>query len=111
MGQPHIIRQELKSIREKPPDTYLEDKSKKNVMFCTSVDPSTTKEENFYSVLCKRIPATSRIGNKYIYIMYVYGCNAILTTATNNKSNWEMIQAFTELTENLKTVESTQDSI
>ena len=34
--------------------------------------------------------------------MYLYGCNSILTTAINNRSDNEMIQAFTELTEYLK---------
>ena len=30
--------------------------------------------------------------------MYVYNCNAILTTEMNNRSDKEMIWAFTELT-------------
>ena len=34
--------------------------------------------------------------------MYVYDCNATLTTAMKNRSDKEMIQAFTELTEDLK---------
>ena len=38
----------------------------------------------------------------YIYVMYIYGCNAILTTAMNNIIDKEMIQEFTELTEDLK---------
>ena len=35
--------------------------------------------------------------------MYVYDCNAILTTATKNISDKEMIRDFTSLTEDLKT--------
>ena len=38
----------------------------------------------------------------YIYVMYIYGCNAILTTSMNNIIDKEMIQEFTELTEDLK---------
>ena len=34
--------------------------------------------------------------------MYVYDCNAILTTAAKNRSDKEMIIAFTSLTEYLK---------
>ena len=34
--------------------------------------------------------------------MYLYGCNSILTTAMNNRSDNEMIRAFTELTEYFK---------
>ena len=41
--------------------------------------------------------------------MYVYYCNAIVTTATKNRNDKEMIRAFTELTEDLKSVELTQD--
>ena len=41
--------------------------------------------------------------------MYVYYCNAILTISTKNKSDKEMIWAFTELTIDLKAMELTQD--
>ena len=34
--------------------------------------------------------------------MYVYNCNAILTIAMKNRSDKEMIQALTDLTEDLK---------
>ena len=34
--------------------------------------------------------------------MYVYNCNTILTTAINNIGDKDMIQNFTELTEDLK---------
>ena len=34
--------------------------------------------------------------------MYLYDCNAILTTATKNRSDKEMIRAFKDLTEDLK---------
>ena len=43
MGQLHTRRQRLQSTREKPPDTDLEDKIKTNVVFGTTVEPSTTK--------------------------------------------------------------------
>ena len=71
-------------------------------MVSTTVDPSTTKEVKFYSVLCGRLPTISIRGNKYIYDMYIYAYNFILTTAMKNISDKEMIQVFTELTKSLK---------
>ena len=37
MGHLQMIRQGLKSTIDKPQDTDLEDKSKTNVVFCTTV--------------------------------------------------------------------------
>ena len=34
----------------------------KQMIFCTNVDPSTTKEGTFYSDLCRRFPTTSSKG-------------------------------------------------
>ena len=95
-------RQGIKSTIEKPQDTDLEYKSKKYVVFCTTVDPGTTKEGTFFSDICERFPTTPSRGNKYIYTMYIYGFNANLTTATKNRSDKGMIRAFTEFTEYLK---------
>ena len=39
---------------------------------------------------------------KCIYVMYLYDCNSIVTTATNNRTDEEIIRAFTELTEYFK---------
>ena len=83
----HMRKQELKPTREKLLDTDMEDKSKKNVFFFTTIDPSTKNEGNVYSDLCRRFPTTSSRGNEYIYIMYEYDCNAILTTAMKNEKN------------------------
>ena len=69
---------------------------------CTTVGPSTTKEEKNYSDLCGHFPTTSIRGKKYIYVMYVYNCNSILTTEMKNRSENEMIRAFTSLPEYLK---------
>ena len=66
------------------------------------MDLSTTKEGKIYSYLCGRFPTTSSRGSTCIYVMYVYGCNTILTTAKKNKSYKEMIRYFTYLTEDLK---------
>ena len=95
-------RKGIHSTKEKPLDTDLEDKSKTNEVFCTTLDPSTTKEGKIYSDLCRRFPTTSGRGNKYIYSMYVYDWNAILTTSMKNRSDKEMIRSFTELTEDFK---------
>ena len=79
----YIRIQGLKSTRETPPDTDLEDKIK-NTVFYTTLDPSTTKEGNIYSDLCGWFPTTSSRGNRYTYVIYVYDCNALLTTAIKN---------------------------
>ena len=63
----------------------------------------TTKEGKIYSDLCVNFPSTSSRGNKYIYLIYVYDCNSILTIATKNRSDKDMIRYFTSLTEDLKT--------
>ena len=94
-------RQGLKSTKETPNDTYLEDTIENNVFFCTTVDPSTTKEGKIYSYLCRHIPTTSIRGNKYIYLMCTYYCNAILTTEMDNISDKYMIRSFTSLVEHL----------
>ena len=66
------------------------------------MDPNTTKEGKIYSDLCRRSPTTSSRGNKYIYVMYMYDFNDILTTELNNRSDKDMIISFTSLTEDLK---------
>ena len=85
MGHLHMRTQGLQSTIEKPPDIYLEDKSKTNVVFCTTVEPITKKEEKFYSYLCRSFPITSSRGDKYIYVMYLYYFNDILMTKMNNR--------------------------
>ena len=86
MGHLHMRIQELQLTKEKPPDTDLKDKIKKNVEYCTTVDPSTKKEGKIYSYVCGNLPNTSRRRNKYIYVMYVYDYDAILTRAMNIRS-------------------------
>ena len=43
-------RQGLQSTKEEPPDTYLGYKRKTNVVFCTTVDPTTTKEGKYTQI-------------------------------------------------------------
>ena len=62
MGHLYIRRQGLKSTTEKPPDTDLEENIKNNIVYCTTVDPSSTKEGKIYSDLCGLFPTTSRRG-------------------------------------------------
>ena len=102
MGNLHMKRQGLQFTKEKPPDTDLEYNIKKNVVYCITVEPITTKEGKIFSYLCGNFPTTSRKGNKYIYVMYVHDCNSILTTATKNRSDKDIIRYFTLLTEELK---------
>ena len=102
MGHLRMRRQGLQSTKVKPPDTDLDKNTRTNVVYCTTVDPSTTKKGKIYSDLCRHFPTTSSRGNKYIYVSYVYDCNAILTTAMKNRSDKETIRDFTSLTEDLK---------
>ena len=102
MGHLHMRRQGMKSTRNRIPDIYLEDRCKTSVVFFTTMDSNPTKEGKFYSYLCVRFPITPKKVNKYIYVIYIYYCNAIIKTATKNRSDKEMIRAFTELTTYLK---------
>ena len=68
----HMRKQGLESTKEKPPDKDLEYNITTSVVYCTTVEPSTTKEGKIYSDLCRRFPTTSSRGNKYIYAIYVY---------------------------------------
>ena len=86
MGHIHMRRQGLESTKEEPPNTYLEDKIKTNVVIFTKVGPRTTKEGKIYSDICGQLPTTSSRGNRYIYVMYLYDCNAILNTVMKNRS-------------------------
>ena len=45
----------------------------------------------------------SNKGNIYIYVMYVYDYNSIMKAPMKNRSDKEIICAFTELTKDLKT--------
>ena len=51
-------------------------------------------------------PHNFKKGGKYIYVMDVYDCNVILTTAMKNKIYKETIRAFASLNEDLKIQES-----
>ena len=53
-------------------------------------------------LLVRNFPITPNKGNKYIYVMYEYDCNAILTTGTKNRSDKKMIRYFTQLKTALK---------
>ena len=77
----------------------------KTLVFSTTLDPSTMMEGGgggAYSDLCGHFPITSSRVNKYIYVMYLYDCNTILTVAMQNISYKEMVRSFTELNEFLK---------
>ena len=87
IGHLHMRRQGLQLTKDKPPYIDLEDKITTNVVYFTTVEPSTTKEGNIYSDLCRRFPTTSSRGIKYIYVMYVYDYNDILTTPMKNRSD------------------------
>ena len=73
-----------------------------NVVYCTTTESSTTKEDNIYSDLCGHFPTTSSREKKYINVMCVYDSNAIINTETKNRSDKDIIRAFTSLTEDLR---------
>ena len=52
MGNLCMRRQGLQLTKEKPPDTYLEEKITANLLYFTTVEPITTKEIKIYSDLC-----------------------------------------------------------
>ena len=79
-----------------------EENRKTNLVVCSTIYPSTTQEWNIYSDLCGIFQIISNKGNRSIYVMYIYYCNAILTTPTKNRSGKDMIRTFTELTKDLK---------
>ena len=51
MGHLNMRRQGIQSTKETTPDTDLKEKNTTNAVFCTTVDPSTTKEGKIYSDL------------------------------------------------------------
>ena len=63
IGHLHMRIQGLQPTKETPPDTDLEDTTKKCSVF-TTVDHITTKEEKIYSDLCGNLPTTSSRGTK-----------------------------------------------
>ena len=87
MGHLHMKLQGLESNRKTATDTELEENFKTNVVLCATVEPSTTQEGKIYSDLCGRFPIMTNKGNRYIYVMYVYYCNAIMTNPTKNRSD------------------------
>ena len=48
---------------EKPPDIDIEDKYNTNAVFCSTVDPISTKAGNIYSELYGPFPNRSKKGN------------------------------------------------
>ena len=72
LGKLHMRIQGLKSTREKPLDIYLEGKRKKNVVLCTTVDPSTKNEEKFTHIYEDASPShKAEEINTYMSCMYM----------------------------------------
>ena len=98
----HMKQKGLKSTKRTTPDIDLEDNCTTSIVFCATMYHSTTQEGKVYSELCVYLSIMSNKGNIYIYVTYVYDCNAILKTPTNNRSDKDMIRAFKELTTDSK---------
>ena len=103
MGHLHMKRQGLQPTKEKLLIQTCNTRFK-NVVFFTTVDPIPTKDGSFYSYICGHLPTTSSRRHKYIHVIYVYDYNTILSMAMKNRSDKEMIPAFTELTEDIKSI-------
>ena len=102
MENPQIKIQRVQSTIKKAPDTYLRDNIKTSLVFCVKLDPSDTNEGKIYLDLCGRFPIMSNKENRCIYVMYVYDCNATLTSPMKNISDKEIIHSFTDLATDLK---------
>ena len=64
MGHLNMIRQGLQSTKEKPFDTDLEDKITTDVLYFTTVEPSTTKEVKIYADVSPTLQAGKKIDDK-----------------------------------------------
>ena len=81
----------VKSTRNKALDMDISDNNKTNLVFCVTVDPIEYNQGKIYSNICEHLPNMSNKVNRYIYAIYLYDCNAILTPPMKNRSYIEMI--------------------
>eukprot|EP00978_Attheya_sp_CCMP212_P014572 scaffold37188_cov29-Attheya_sp.AAC.6 len=70
-------------------------------VYLAIIDPKDPSG-NIYTNLCGRFPILSTQGNQYIFILYDYDSNAILSRAMKNRSDKEMTRVFSELADTLK---------
>ena len=75
MGHLNMRRQGIKSTKEKPHDTDLEDNIKTNVVFCKTVDPSTTKERKATHICADGSPPL-QVGGENTFV----SCMCIIVT-------------------------------
>ena len=87
MGHIHIKRQGAKSTSNTTPYTDLGDHTKTNLECYVTNDPNVTHEGKLCSDLCALFSIISNKGNRYIYVMYLYDFNSILTAPMNNSSD------------------------
>ena len=59
------------------------------------------KRETFIDIT-RAFPVTSKDGNKYVFIVYVYDQNAISSTPMKNRQKGEIIKAYNHILKYLK---------
>ena len=79
--------QGVKSIMKKVPYIDLSNNRKNNLVFFVAVDPSDTNKGKISSDICRHFPIISNKVNRYIYVIYVYDLNEILTTPMKKRSD------------------------
>ena len=80
-------RHGVKSTRKKSLDTDLSDNKNTKLVFCFKIDPNDSNYGKIYSDIYRLLPIMPNKGNIYIYVMYVYDCNTILTASMKNRSD------------------------
>eukprot|EP00978_Attheya_sp_CCMP212_P021146 scaffold61395_cov46-Attheya_sp.AAC.2 len=99
----HQTRQGIRSTKPRSDDTQspIIQENKTNTVYLAIIDPKDPSG-NIYTDLCGRFPILSAQGNQYIFILYDYDSNAILSRAMKNRSDKEMTRFFSELADTLK---------
>ena len=65
--------------------------------YTTNLIFEAIKKKYVYTDQAGRFPITSRNGNKYVWLMYDYNANLILTDTLNNCTGQEIMRAYSKL--------------
>eukprot|EP00978_Attheya_sp_CCMP212_P033692 scaffold137258_cov30-Attheya_sp.AAC.1 len=99
----HQTRQGIRSTKPQSDDTQspIIQENRTNTVYLAIIDPKDPIS-NIYTDLCGRFLILSAQGNQYIFILYDYDSNAILSRAMKNRSDKEITRVFSELADTLK---------
>ena len=99
----HMKIKGVQSTQTKAPDTDLSENKNTNLVFFVTLDPRDSNKDKIYSDLCGLLTTMPNKGNIYIYVIYVYYYwNTKPPHTMKNRTEKEMIQAFTGLDTELK---------